>query len=191
MRKQCTVDQCENTVKGRGFCDKHLQRLRRYGSTESRRLTFEQRFWSKVDTSAGSDACWLWTGAVNEHGYGVIRPAGRRSGPAERAHRVAVRLDGRDPTGYCVLHSCDNPPCVNPAHLSLGSKADNTQDMIAKQRGLVGVRNGIAKLTDSEVREIRRQRADGVMRKTIAAAFQVSPATITRIVQGKGWRHVV
>lgn len=195
--KGCSVNGCHGRHKGHGLCNKHLLRLRRYGSTADRRLTFEDRFWSKVNQDGPVPPhrpelgpCWLWTAAVNEHGYGVMRPAGRRSGPTIKAHRVAVFLDGRDPGSRCVLHRCDNPPCVNPEHLFIGTKADNTQDMVAKQRGLVGERNGIAKLTADKVVEIRRRMAAGEMRKSVAAAYEVSPATVTRIVQREGWRHV-
>lgn len=152
-------------------------------------MSLESRFWPKVD-KRGPDDCWVWTGAVNEHGYGVMRPEGRRNGPTVKAHRVSVILDGRDPVGLCVLHSCDNPPCVNPRHLDLGTKADNTHDMLAKRRGLVGQRNGQAKLTDAQASEIRRRRNAGERRDRLAAEFGVSGAAITRIANGEGWRHV-
>lgn len=152
-------------------------------------MSLESRFWSKVE-KRGPAECWPWTGARNEHGYGVMRPEGRRSGPTIKAHRVAVTLDGRDPAGLCVLHRCDNPRCVNPAHLFLGTKADNTQDMIAKRRGLVGQRNGQAKLTDAQAAEIRRRRLAGERRDVLAAEFNVSGASITRIANREGWRHV-
>ncbi|MEU8199394.1 HNH endonuclease [Microbispora amethystogenes] len=152
-------------------------------------MSLESRFWSKVD-KRGPDDCWPWTGATNQHGYGVMRPEGRRSGPTVKAHRVSLTLAGIDPDGWCVLHSCDNRKCVNPAHLRLGTKADNTRDMLTKQRGLVGQRNGHAKLTDTQAAEIRRRRLAGERRDVLAAEFHVSGATITRIANGEGWRHV-
>lgn len=195
--RTCSVKGCTGRHKGRGLCDKHLQRLRRYGSTADRRPTFEQRFWAKVDKDGPVPPerpelgpCWLWTAATNENGYGVMRPEGKRSGPTVKAHRISVALDGRDPEGVCVLHHCDNPPCVNPAHLMLGTMADNTQDMLAKLRGLAGERNGHAKLTDGEASEIRGRRLAGEARKVLAAEFGVSGATVTRIANREGWRHV-
>lgn len=152
-------------------------------------MSLASRFWSKVD-KRGPDECWPWLGALNEHGYGVMRPEGQRNGPTVKAHRVSVILDDRNPDGLCVLHRCDNPRCVNPAHLFLGTMADNTQDMVAKRRGLVGHRNGHAKLTDAQAAEIRRRRNAGERRDRLAAEFHVSGATVTRIANREGWRHV-
>ena len=84
-------------------------------------MSLESRFWSKV-RKLGPGDCWPWLAATNEHGYGVMRPEG--TGPTVKAHRVSALLDGRDPAGRVVLHSCDNPPCVNPAHLVVGDQAD-------------------------------------------------------------------
>jgi hypothetical protein len=196
-RRLCSLDGCTNRHKGRGLCNKHLLRLRNHGSTDDRRPTFEQRFWAKVDKNGPVPAhrpelgqCWMWTAATNEHGYGVMRPEGKRTGPTIKAHRVSMTLAGQDPKDRCVLHRCDNPPCVNPAHLMLGTMADNTQDMVAKHRGLIGECNGNAKLTEQAVLEIRRRRTSGELRKVLIAEFGVSGATITRIAKGEGWRHV-
>ena len=152
-------------------------------------MTLASRFWAKVDKRGPND-CWLWTAAVNEHGYGVMRPEGRRSGPTIKAHRVAVMLNGRNPEGLCVLHRCDNPPCVNPAHLFLGTKADNAADRDAKGRGNRGSVNGHARLTETQVADIRARAAAGVLQRVLAAEYGVSRPTISRIVTGKGWLHV-
>ena len=104
----------------------------------------EDRFWEKVDKSA---ACWIWTGATARFGYGHFRDKGWRSSPTP-AHRFSwVLLHGPVPAKLCVLHSCDNPPCVRPQHLFLGTKKTNTHDMIAKGRANLarhnfGVTNG-------------------------------------------------
>ena len=88
------------------------------------KLTIQERFWSKVDRSG---KCWLWTASRNSSGYGKF--------DGEGAHRVAWRLAyGVIPYGACVLHRCDMPRCVNPAHLWLGTQADNVADMVAKGR---------------------------------------------------------
>jgi hypothetical protein len=153
-------------------------------------MSLESRFWSKVDTSGGPDACWPWTGAVNESGYGVMRPEGRRSGPTVKAHRVSVQLDGRDPAGRVVCHLCDNPPCCNPKHLVLGSQMDNVRDMHAKGRGNVGVVNGAAKLNDEKVAIIKARCRAGELQKDVAADFGVCKQAVSNIMRGLVWRHV-
>lgn len=89
----------------------------------------EVRFWAKVQKGA-PDECWLWTGATTHGGYGVIRFGQRNVG----AHRVAVALDGREVGSMDVMHTCDNPPCVNPVHLVVGTAQANALDMVAKER---------------------------------------------------------
>ena len=98
-----------------------------------------KRFWSKVDKcgSANHPNCWLWTAAKNKKGYGTIQMGSQRDGTRRprMAHRVVWEmLNGPIPQGMLVLHHCDNPACVNPAHLWLGTAKDNSQDMIAKHR---------------------------------------------------------
>jgi DNA-binding Xre family transcriptional regulator len=88
----------------------------------------EHRFWSKVDTTG---ECWLWMGSRRPLGYGAVKVGGR----VLHAHRVAYELThGSIPEGFVVMHRCDNPPCVNPAHLHLGTRSENTRDMHAKGR---------------------------------------------------------
>lgn len=186
----CGLDECSRPYKGRGLCEMHLGRLKRTGTTDAPvRQTFAERFWSKVDKDR-PNGCWEWTAALNEHGYGVMRPEGRRTGPTVKAHRVSVLLDGRDPEGLCVLHRCDNPPCVNPAHLFLGTRADNAADRDAKGRGNSGTVNGQARLTDAQVVEIRARVAAGELQRVVAASFGVGRPTVSRIVNRKGWVHV-
>ncbi|MDF3046723.1 MAG: sle1 [Ornithinibacter sp.] len=152
-------------------------------------MSLSERFWAKVDRRSDEE-CWPWTAATNEHGYGVIRPEGRRSGPTLKAHRVALQLAGVDVEGQVVRHSCDNPPCVNPLHLTVGSQADNIADMHDRGRGNLGSVNGQAKLTEAQVVEIRRRVADGEMKKRLAIEYGVDPSTITAVIKRKTWRHV-
>jgi hypothetical protein len=157
------------------------------------------RFWHRVDQSGGPDACWPWTGARSKWNYGLLSVASRMEG----AHRLAWTLfHGPIPDGIWVLHHCDNPPCVNPSHLFLGTHADNMADMAAKGRGgggapthtnparypvRVGERNPNAKLTPGQVAEIRTLRTDGVSLRELGRRFGVHNRTIERIVKGDRW----
>jgi hypothetical protein len=93
-------------------------------------MTQDERVWARVDTSAGPLACWEWQGATHPDGYGRAKIANRMW----LAHRLVWTMVNGDPAGQCVLHRCDNPPCVNPDHLFLGSQIDNIIDMHEKGR---------------------------------------------------------
>lgn len=186
----CGLSECGRRYKGQGLCEMHLQRVKRTGTTDApTRLTLADRFWAKVDKK-GPEDCWLWTAAVNEHGYGVMRPEGQRTGPTVKAHRVSLELAGVSVAGYFVLHACDTPPCVNPAHLSVGDHQANVADMMSRGRQVMGSRDGMAKLNESQVCDIRSRAASGEQQRVIAMRFGVSPATISRIVNRLGWLHV-
>ena len=148
-------------------------------------VPLEQRFWSKVAVGE-PDECWEWQAARMPRGYGVI------GGPVRYAHRaVWVLTHGEVPAGMHVLHRCDNPPCVNPAHLFLGTHAKNVADMDAKGRrkGPKGETHPAAKLTAEQVRAIRRECAE-VSQRVVAERYGVDPSTVSRIVHGKQWRSV-
>lgn len=144
----------------------------------------QARFWSKVHKT---DSCWLWTGGTDHFGHGRFRIRGQQ----HMAHRVAYALTyGPIPPDLCVLHRCDNPPCVNPAHHFLGTRAANAADMVKKGRQQRGERSGHAKLTTADIATIRAQRAQGEHVTTLGRAFGVSAGHITRICNGLRWRHV-
>lgn len=186
----CSVADCERPHRRNGLCDMHDQRKKRTGTTDDPvRLTPEDRFWSKV-VRRNPNECWLWGAAVNEHGYGVFNPDGRHSGPTVKAHRFSLALAGIDVGDLLVRHSCDNPPCVNPAHLSVGTNADNSADMVSRDRHARGSRSGTSKLTESQVVGIRRRAAAGELHRALAVDYGVSRTTITQIVNGKTWRHI-
>jgi len=160
--------------------------------------TFVRRFWAKVDKSAGPDGCWLWTAAKAEFGYGVIGLGGRGTGLI-RAHRASWELaHGAIPDGMFLLHRCDVPACVNPAHLFLGTLADNAHDAIAKGRAvdpprnphLRGERHYRAKLTEKIVGDIKARARAGERQVDIARAVGVSKDYVCKIVAGQKWRHV-
>jgi hypothetical protein len=156
---------------------------------------YDERFWSKVDKTGGPDACWLWTGTPMAHGYGRLRVEG-----AQRyAHRVAYELTrgpipkGEGYHGTCVCHTCDVRACVNPAHLFLGSAADNNADRNAKgrQADISGEKNPCAKLTEVSVAQIRAsQAAQTTTQRDLARDFGVSTATISMVVNRRVWQGV-
>lgn len=148
------------------------------------RATYLERFLSK--TRKTSTGCWEWTAHRSEKGYGTLRYGGVQY----RAHRLSWVLHGGGeiPPGALVCHRCDNPPCVNPAHLFLGTVADNNQDALAKGRHVtpLGSQNGGAKLDESQVAEIWR-RLGTVSRRRLAREFGVSHWTINAIESGAKW----
>jgi hypothetical protein len=143
------------------------------------------RFWRKVQKTPSG--CWEWGGARHLQGYGFIK---RKDGAQLRAHRVSYEIHyGPIPDGFDVCHRCDNPPCVNPEHLFLGTDLDNMQDMIAKGRKVSspGVRNGQAKLTEEDVLSIRAARG---RQEAIAALYDVSQTLVSSIKSGRRWAHL-
>lgn len=152
-------------------------------------MQIDQRFWRHVEIG-GADDCWPWRGASTRQGYGTVR-AGRSS---TSAHRMAWLLtQGPIPDGLCVLHSCDNPPCCNPAHLWLGTASQHAQDSIRKGRR--PARNAwaprVRRLTDDDVRSIRAMREQGLSFDEIASSFRIATTTARNIVQRKRKAHVV
>jgi len=142
----------------------------------------KERFHEKV--AVAESGCHEWQGCVMKNGYGQINNEGK----AAYAHRVAYELEnGLLPKGSFVLHSCDNRKCVNPAHLFAGTFQDNMDDMVSKLRQPHGMKNGHAKLSDEQVKEIRS--ATGTHRE-IAARFSVSQPLVSMIRSGRIWKHV-
>ena len=147
------------------------------------------RFWARVQKS---DGCWLWTGGRKSKGYGSLGHARQTL----QAHRLAYEFTyGKIPDGLAVLHTCDNPPCVRPDHLFLGTHLDNSRDMIAKGRGrwrgLPGEECPSARLTRAQVEEIRSRYQRGeASQDELAMQYGVSQSNISIIVLGKSWRSV-
>lgn len=131
--------------------------------------------------------CWLWTGHAKETGYGVIcwnlRPI--------RAHRLSwILFRGEIPKNLHVLHKCDTPSCVNPDHLFLGTHSDNMQDCLSKNRTARGIKSGRAKLSESDVKEIRLLQEGGMSYRVIARQFSVDQRTIYDAVNGRNWKYL-
>lgn len=142
---------------------------------------FPSRFLEKVRVD-DSHGCWVWTGAHDELGYGDYWHEGRTIS----AHRYALSLVAGE-SDLLVLHACDTPSCVNPAHLRYGTPAENVADMIERGRHVVprGELHGRSKLSDAEVRAIRAMREAGVPVARIAAVFSVSTRHVYDICAGR------
>jgi hypothetical protein len=161
----------------------------------------EERFWNNVYKEHPS-GCWLWEGSTDRGGYGWVMGMGER-----KAHRVSWVIHfGVIPDELFVLHKCDNPSCVNPEHLYLGTHLDNVRDAKERKRyrGAVGdanglrkypekVRgsnNGMSKLTEADVVEMRQLRAEGARVSDIAEKYKLTCAHTSKILVGKLWSHV-
>ena len=164
--------------------------------------TTEDRFWAKVYKT---DHCWIWTASKRNKGYGAFcyRADGRLI--QGRAHRYSYEINiGKIPYGLFVLHRCDNPACVRPSHLFVGTNDDNINDMIAKGRHVPGgthCANGgnwergeshhAAKLSTTDVTEIRRIYAlGGTSYSKLGGIFGINGSAAFKIVKGLLWKHV-
>lgn len=172
--------QPNQTERGRGkFCSRTCQIAASHAARRARALN---DFWSRMDKSGGPDSCWEWTGLRHDYGYGMF--LGRR------AHRFAWELtNGPIPDGLFILHSCDNPPCCNPAHLSSGTQEENLRQMAARGRGgqSKGERSGRAKLTWESVRAIRAAYDGSVTTSALARQYGVSHETMRVMLLGRTW----
>jgi predicted DNA-binding protein (UPF0251 family) len=149
--------------------------------------SLRERFLAKVDTSGGPEACHPWTARRDDDGYGRIRSSGKGY-PYLRSNRAAWELAyGPIPEGLCVCHKCDNPPCVNPAHLFLGTHADNHADMCAKGRKVHGEGVSNSKLREAQVNEIFLMHANGISQRKIAKHMGVSDSLVWKILHGEAW----
>lgn len=158
---------------------------RRFANGHNNRKPVADRFWAKVDRQ-GPDDCWEWQGATSAFGHGDFPALGQHA-----AHRVSYLLNvGPIPPGLFVLHRCDNPPCVNPAHLEVGTQLDNQRQMVARGRSAVGERHGSASMTAAMVREARNRARGGEPIVDMADEFGVHRTTLREAVRGMTWRHL-
>lgn len=141
------------------------------------------RFWQKVNKTR---TCWLWTAATNNMGYGRINVDGK----VMLAHRASYQMKFKViPKGMCVLHKCDNPKCVNPKHLWLGTKKDNNLDRDSKGRSVLGEDRIQSKLNWLKVNKIRKMyKTAKYSQRELAKEFEISQMIINHVVNNKAWR---
>lgn len=149
-----------------------------------------QELFERYVKIAAPEGCWEWSGARDRDGYGIC---GNRSGSEgeRRAHRFSYELHfGPITEGFIICHRCDNPPCCNPAHLYLGTDADNATDRKDRLGYPLGCKNSNAKLTESTVGEIKAALRSGMSGYRLAKQFGVSERAINFIRHGRTWKHV-
>jgi hypothetical protein len=157
------------------------------GVYERKPKSLKERLFAKCEPDPKS-GCWNWRGATQHSGHGHIfaEPPGRRSVMAHRASWEIIH--GPIPEGLCILHKCDNPRCINPDHLCLGTKADNSQDMVSKRRQKRGSELPHSKLTVEDVRLIRASRDS---ESSLALRYGVAQSTIHEARTGlRYWKYV-
>ncbi len=156
--------------------------LREYIAHRLKGRPWQERFWAMVQKGEG---CWEWQGARSLHGYGCFKGPG---GKSLRASRVSWELsNGAIPKGLHVLHECDNPPCVRPDHLSVGTHQENMDDMASKGRSAGSLRGGNPKLSIQQVNEIRERGSGGESYVSIAKSFDITPQAVGQLLRGQTW----
>ncbi len=195
----CHIEGCgkPSAIKKRALCAGHYQRVQRHGSPYVTKIdvgtgrTRELRFWSKVLLTSNPERCWLWQGKTDgKMGYGKTRVVVDNY-TIIGAHRVAYYFFNRKVPTLSVLHSCDNPICVNPHHLREGTAKDNVQDAITRGRWPIGQQKVNSRLQDSDIPVIRQKRKEGVVLRVLAEQYNVNISTISLIVRNKSYRHIL
>ena len=174
----------------RAMCLMHYARFRlgRDVLAPSKRDEWIIRFLRQVNDSPSPTGCWTWLGTRDAKGYGTMGISGRTWG----AHRLSYALHNGDlPTGAYICHHCDNPPCVNPAHIYAGTPADNVRNMMSRDRhvALKGAACGKSKFTIDVIRAIRVDYATGLYRYAdVAEKYGVSQGHISAIIRREVWK---
>ena len=191
----CCYVGCDRPVDARGMCSTHYMQKRRAGllpvGTRSH-APVEERFWRQVKKTPG---CWEWMGKSKDHrGYGQIGMGGKGA-KQELVHRFSYTLHkGQIPDGLVVMHACDNPRCVNPDHLSVGTKSENTLDAVRKGRWKAipplhcGEDQHSSKLTAEAVRLIRDN--PQISTKELAIRYGTNVTSIQKVRSRKTWKHL-
>jgi hypothetical protein len=184
----CAVAGCRNNAHQRGLCQAHHSRLVRRGSTDGkmhRPKKVDQETWFWLRTERNGEC--LEHLAHRVHG----RPQARINGERHPASRWAwILAHGPVPAGLFVCHHCDNPLCVRPEHLFIGTVQDNSDDMVRKGRSAKGEKCGASRTNAADVVEMRRLHAEGVSTARLSGIFGISKSQAKNIVNGRHWRHV-
>ncbi|ARK28770.1 HNH endonuclease signature motif containing protein [Halalkalibacter krulwichiae] len=186
MGKQCRVDGCYKDVVGLGYCSMHYTRLKRYndplfpglnGGNRPKKIKFKE-----------VEGCFVLTShKLNSGGYSEIRIRGI----TKKVHRhVYEQCFGEIPEGLVVRHKCDNPSCVNPEHLEIGTQKDNVRDMMLRNRHVKGSKKSASKLKETDVINIKRLLKKGCTNVYIASLYKVHNSVISEIKHKKIWTHV-
>lgn len=203
-RPDCSEAGCERRYYGRGLCSKHYQRAKYHGNLDryTRKKVrdgapLDERL-RNIGWTVTESSCWEWNGYRNPAGYGRLAVGRFRNGNNHRsvpmlANRAAyIAWVGPLADGAVVCHSCDNPPCINPDHLFVGTHADNQRDMVNKGRTRRGENRKDHRLTDAQVLEVRRlYSAGGVSQKALASEFGVSQQLVSHLVRGSRRSYLV
>lgn len=194
--RACSVDNCNNEFKAKGFCNKHYLRFKKHGdpliTLKDRDISWIDKFEKHVEFIPFL-TCHLWGGSLTPNGYGQFEFKGKNCG----AHRASYEIyKGEIPPGMSVLHDCqnngevrDNKSCVNPDHLFLGTQMDNMIDRDLKGHCPRGERSGHAKLNSSQVLEIRGLDKK-IPRLELAEIYGVSLSSISHIINRRNWAHI-
>ena len=188
----CKIDGCNRKVAAHGHCESHARRVRLYGDplhvkqAQLHGLTLEERF--SAYTVEKKDGCWKWIGYLDPNGYGRLNI---KNVPI-LAHRISYQLyRGGIPKGMSICHKCDNPFCVNPDHLFLGTQKDNMDDMINKgrdhKRGMKGSEHPRSKLDEEKVKLIRLSSKTDMQ---LSIEYGVSRSVIYDAKHRNTWKHV-
>lgn len=190
--RTCSIPECTSPVAAKGYCNSHYQRTRRYGDPLVSKATkwLGVPFWERVSVVPDAESCWPWLGPLVGDGRGRIRHNGR----TEFAYRVSWELThGPIPSGMFVCHHCDNPACVRPEHLFLGTPADNSSDMARKGRARTGDGSRIprgdasphTRYSDEMVEVIRQRHAGGATQAELVRQTGISQTQMSRILNGQ------
>jgi hypothetical protein len=188
----CNATGCDRAACSVGYCSTHYKRWKKSGDPlvliqpQMHNVSLLERWMSKIGETP-EIGCWEWKGARDNRGYGRINV---KDTPF-LAHRLAYQFSVGDPGEKHIRHKCDNPSCVRPSHLQIGTHVENMADKMARGRHRfgtsLGVKHGLSKLDDDKVRAIRAS-TDPI--RTIAAQHSVSMTTISDVRNRRIWRHV-
>lgn len=187
--RTCSIDECSRPMWARGWCGTHYRRWATTGHplTPSCRDDWFSKFLRFLPSDVAPNECWLWRGPVGSKGYGNLQIRE----DVWSAHRLSYAMHHGDlPADRFICHHCDNPPCVNPAHLYAGTPQDNINDKVARGRladPLPGELNPNAKLTAAQVAAIRERIALGSTQRAVGREFGIAQSHVGRIVRREAW----